>query len=112
MTGDIATYFNYKRRMPKVSAISESIPDVYLDLVNSIKQEITKTRDELQKQKAICYWKIGRHIARHLLNNKGRSGYNERLYPRLSHDLKIECGRSNRPYHFTEHSQLRARGRN
>ena len=62
---------------------------VYLSLVNSIRQEITKTQNELQKQKAICYWKIGRHIAKHLLNNKGRAGYKERLYPRLSHDLKI-----------------------
>ena len=60
------------------------------NLLNSIKQEITKTRDELQKQKAICYWNIGRHIAKHLLNNKGKSGYKERLYPRLSHDLKID----------------------
>ena len=71
--------------MPKVSPLSQNDPDVYLNLVNSIKLEITKTRDELQKQKAICYWKIGRHIAKHLLNNQGKSAYNERLYPRLSH---------------------------
>ena len=64
--------------------------EVYLSLVNTIRQEITKTQNELQKQKAICYWKIGRHIAKHLLNNKGKSNYNERLYPRLSHDLKID----------------------
>ena len=75
--------------MKKVSAISTNTPDVYLNLVNSIKQEITKTQDEVQKQKAICYWKIGRHIAHHLLNYDGKSGYNKRLYPRLSHDLKI-----------------------
>ncbi len=73
--------------MLKASAIAQ---DVYLSLVNSIKQEISKTRNELQKQKAICYWKIGRHIAKHLLNNKGKSGYNERLYTRLTHDLKID----------------------
>ncbi len=76
--------------MPKVSPLSQNDPDVYLNLVNTIRQEITKTRDELQKQKAICYWKIGRHIAKHLLNNQGKSAYNERLYPRLSHDLKID----------------------
>ncbi|HDZ02496.1 MAG TPA: DUF1016 family protein [Nitrospirae bacterium] len=87
---DILRHFNYNRKMPKVSAISKNTPDVYRDLVNTIRQEITKTQNELQKQKAVCYWKIGRHIAKHLLNNKGRSGYNERLYPRLSHDLKID----------------------
>ena len=71
--------------MLKVNALS----DIYQNLVNTIRQEITKTQNELQKQKAICYWKIGRHIAKHLLNNKGRAGYNERLYTRLGHDLKI-----------------------
>jgi len=76
--------------MPKVSALSDNAPGAYLDLVNTIRQEITKTRDELQKQKAVCYWKIGRHIAGHLLNNQGKSGYRERLYPRLTHDLKID----------------------
>ena len=75
--------------MTKANALTAKTPDVYQDLVNSIKQEITKTQDEVQRQKAICYWKIGRHIARHLLNNKGKADYNERLYARLSHDLKI-----------------------
>ena len=75
--------------MQKVNPLSLKNSEVYLSLVNSIKQEITKTRDELQRQKAICYWKIGRHIDKHLLNNEGKTGYGERLYPRLSHDLKI-----------------------
>jgi hypothetical protein len=48
--------------MSNMSAISRNDPDVYRNLVNTIKQEITKTRDELQKQKAVCYWKTGRHI--------------------------------------------------
>jgi hypothetical protein len=74
--------------MPKANIQPINAPD-YLDLVDSIKQEITKTQDEVQKQKAICYWKIGRHIAKHLLNNKEKSGYNEQLYARLSLDLKI-----------------------
>jgi len=39
--------------MLKTSALSQDAPDVYLSLVNSINQEITKTQDELQKQKAI-----------------------------------------------------------
>ena len=76
--------------MSIASPLSEPPPDFYLNLLNSIKQEITKTQNEIQKQKAICYWKIGRHIARHLLNNNGKAGYNERLYPRLTHDLKID----------------------
>ena len=76
--------------MSNMSAISRNDPDVYRNLVNTIKQEIRKTRDELQKQKAVCYWKTGRHIARHLLSNQGKSGYKERLYPRLTHDLKID----------------------
>ncbi len=76
--------------MSNMSAISQNDPDVYRNLFNTIKQEITKTRDELQKQKAVCYWKTGRHIARHLLSNQGKSGYKERLYPRLTRDLKID----------------------
>ncbi len=86
----LVRHFNYNRKMSNMSAISRNDPDVYRNLVNTIKQEIRKTRDELQKQKAVCYWKIGRHIARHLLSNQGKSGYKERLYPRLTHDLKID----------------------
>ena len=69
--------------------LPEKAPD-YLNLINSIKQEITKTQNELQKQKAICYWKIGRYIAKHLLNFDGKSSYKARLYPRLSQDLNID----------------------
>jgi hypothetical protein len=75
--------------MPKASALSDNAPVVYRNLVDTIRQEITKTQDKVQKQKAICYWKIGRHIAKHLLNDQGKSGYNKRLYARLGHDLKI-----------------------
>jgi hypothetical protein len=75
--------------MPKSNTILEKAPE-YLDLVNSIKQEITKTQDEVQKQKTICYWEIGRHIAKHLLNNEGKTDYGEHLYSRLTLDLKID----------------------
>ncbi|HDH01451.1 MAG TPA: hypothetical protein ENG80_06555 [Nitrospirae bacterium] len=75
--------------MPKANVQPLKAPD-YQNLVDSIKQEITKTQDELQKQKAICYWKIGRHIAKHFLNYQGKSGYNQRLYARLTLDLKID----------------------
>ncbi len=73
-----------------MTALSNNTPELYQNLVNTIRQEITETRNELQKQKAICYWKIGRHITKHLLNNQGKAGYNERLYPRLTNDLKID----------------------
>lgn len=75
--------------MPKANTLPVNAPD-FLSLVNSIKQEITKTQDELQRQKAICYWKIGEHIAKHLLNNQERAGYKKQLYPRLVNDLKID----------------------
>ncbi len=58
----LVRHFNYKRKMSNMSAISRNDPAVYRNLFNTIKQEITKTRDELQKQKAVCYWKIGTHI--------------------------------------------------
>ena len=73
-----------------MNVVPEAVPDVYLNLVNSIKQEITKTQDELQRQKAVCYWKIGRHISKHLLTNQERAGYKKQLYPRLVNDLKID----------------------
>ena len=90
MTGDITPHFIYKRSMVKTTPLSQTDQNVYLSLVNTIRQEITKTSAELQRQKAICYWKIGRHITKHLLNNKEKSGYGERLYARLGHDLKID----------------------
>jgi hypothetical protein len=70
--------------MPKASALSDNAPVVYRNLVDTIRQEITKTQDKVQKQKAICYWKIGRHIAKHLLNDQGKSGYNKRLLQTVS----------------------------
>ena len=75
--------------MTKANTLSLKAPD-YLNLVNSIKQEITKTQDEIQKQKAICYWKIGRHITKHLLNYDGKTSYGKQLYARLTLDLKID----------------------
>ena len=100
--------------MPKASALSDNAPVFYRNLVDTIRQEITKTQDKVQKQKAICYWKIGRHIAKHLLNDQGKSGYNKRLYARLGHDLKINemSGPCFKLYHFTDHSHFRTRVRN
>ncbi len=76
--------------MPNTSASSEIETLSYQNLVATIKQEITQTQLTIQQERAIGYWKIGEHIQKHTLKNKLKSGYGEKLYLKLSHDLKID----------------------
>jgi len=62
----------------------------YTNLLNSIKVEIEVGRKAIERQRAITYWKIGRHVARNLLQNKSRAGYGKELIARLSKDTRIQ----------------------
>ena len=70
---------------------SLSVPAVDA-LVKKIQDEILegKQRMELavENEKAITYWKIGRHINEHLLK-QDRAGYGDELFKRLSEKLAI-----------------------
>ena len=73
-----------------MNRLPENDPAAYQELLNEVKQEISKTRNKLKKQKEGCYWQIGRQIEKHLQNHQGESGYSKRLYSRMTHDLKVD----------------------
>ncbi|MFC1594233.1 DUF1016 N-terminal domain-containing protein [Candidatus Omnitrophota bacterium] len=65
----------------------------YVKLLHLIRKEVLtgrlKAEKVIEKQKVAAYWKIGQHIAKHLLQNKDRAGYGDRLFERLAEDLQI-----------------------
>jgi predicted nuclease of restriction endonuclease-like (RecB) superfamily len=67
--------------------------DEYSMLVKHIKQEIAsgveRAKEAYNREKVITYWRIGRAISKHLLENKTRADYGRQLYARLSQDLDI-----------------------
>jgi len=76
--------------MKKIKNIS--IPAIN-ELVKKIQDEILegKQRAEIavENEKTITYWKIGKHINRHLLENTDRAGYGDELFKRLGEKLGI-----------------------
>ncbi len=52
-------------------------------LIDTIKREI-------EQSKLVAYWKTGQHIKKHLLKNKKRANYGDRLFPLLSAHLSID----------------------
>jgi len=67
--------------------------DEYSMLLKHIKQEIaeglSRAKEAYNREKVITYWKIGKAISKHLLENKTRADYGRQLYARLSQDLGI-----------------------
>jgi endonuclease YncB( thermonuclease family) len=51
---------------------------------------IETIRQEIEQGKVVTYWKVGKHIKKHLLKNKDRANYGATLFPLLSENLKID----------------------
>ncbi len=76
--------------MSKTSAIPKILQSAYPSLLKSIQFEIKEGQKEIQRVRAITYWKIGAKISKHLLKSKDRASYGSKLFARLSHDLGID----------------------
>ncbi len=63
---------------------------------------IDTIRNEIELGKRATYWKVGRHIKRHLLRNKKRADYGKELYPLLSENLRIDMSTLYRSVKFYE----------
>ncbi len=64
-------------------------PHTYLELLKAIRAEIANAQKTIEHIQAVAYWKIGRHITKHLLQNKERAGYGKQLFKKLAQDLSI-----------------------
>ena len=65
----------------------------YKTLVKTLKQEILDTGERLKQaietEKVGVYWRMGKHIQTHLLENKEKADYGEKLIVRLASDINI-----------------------
>lgn len=74
----------------------------YQELLSLIRQEIATGHQSINDARAQTYWKIGRHIARHLLLNKQRAAYGEKLFSRLAVNLQVDRTTLHRAVKFYE----------
>jgi endonuclease YncB( thermonuclease family) len=63
---------------------------------------IETIRQEIEQGKLVTYWKVGKHIKKHLLKNKERANYGVALFPLLSKHLKIDATTLHRSVTFFE----------
>ncbi|MCK5215927.1 MAG: thermonuclease family protein [Candidatus Omnitrophica bacterium] len=65
--------------------------NAYRSLLKKVAREITTGKLVIEYLQALTYWKVGRHIATHLLNHNHRAGYGEQLYKKLAEDTEIHA---------------------
>ena len=73
----------------------------YAQLVKVIKAEIAAGRAIIQKTQAETYWKVGKYISNFLLHGEDRAQYGEKVYEKLSQDLKIGAKTLERAVRFS-----------
>ncbi|MBL7198394.1 MAG: thermonuclease family protein [Candidatus Omnitrophica bacterium] len=61
--------------------------DGYKTLVSKIRTELDGLEFLIKQQTVLRYWRVGKYISEHLLENKERASYGDRLYERLSRDV-------------------------
>ena len=61
--------------------------DGYKTLVNKIRQELDGLELLIKRETVLRYWRVGRYISQHLLENKNRAGYGEHLIEDLAEDV-------------------------
>ena len=62
-------------------------PNTYKTLVNKISKELSDLEFFIKRRTAETYWKIGKFIHDHLLENKERADYGSRLFELLAEDV-------------------------
>ena len=59
----------------------------YKVLVSKIRQELEGLELLIKRETVLRYWRVGRYISEHLLENKNRAGYGEHLIEDLAEDV-------------------------
>ncbi|MBL7131232.1 MAG: thermonuclease family protein [Candidatus Omnitrophica bacterium] len=62
--------------------------DGYKILVSKIREELGGLELLIKRETVLRYWRVGKYISQHLLENKERAGYGDHLYERLSLDTE------------------------
>ncbi len=62
----------------------------YGDLKRRVQDVLLRGQARIEQEKVRTYWETGKLIQRHLLANKDRAGYGEKVIPKLSQDLEID----------------------
>jgi len=65
----------------------------YSNLVSVLKtviqEGLVRAQNAYEKERVLTYWRIGKAISKHLLDQDNRARYGEGLYGRLSEDLDV-----------------------
>ena len=80
----------------------------YNSLLKAVRKEIEEGQRIIERQQAITYWNVGRYIDQYVLHNKGRAGYGEKVYQKLSKDLSISVNTLERTVRFSQEFSISA----
>lgn len=61
----------------------------YPELLKRVRETLILGQRNIEREKVRTYWETGRHIHRHMLQNKGRAEYGKEVVIRLARDLDI-----------------------
>lgn len=84
-----------KRSTSKLPAVNG-----YAVLVKNILDELEEMENFIKRRTAISYWRVGRFIDKHLLQNKERADYGQTLYERLAKDVERDVSTLQRTVQF------------
>ena len=82
--------------MPKLMKIRN-----YEALLRIVRKEIAHGQEVIERQQAITYWNVGRYIDAFILQGKGRAGYGQEIYQKLSRDMGIHTDTLERAVRFS-----------
>ena len=83
----------------------------YNALVMKVRQELDGLELLIKRETVLRYWKVGKYISEHILENKKRADYGERLYEQLSRDTERDKATLWRVTQFYRIFPILARGR-
>lgn len=75
-------------------------PSTYRTLVSNISKELTELDAFIRRRTAEGYWRIGKYIHDHLLDEKARAAYGESIYPLLARDVDRDASTLQRIVQF------------
>jgi len=78
--------------MKKIEVLSNSYIKLLTDLKSLLIEGLLKAQNAIDKQKVETYWKSGKLISEHILENKERADYGKNLYIKLAQELNSHRG--------------------
>jgi len=82
----------------------------YTVLVKNIQKELGELDFFIKRRTAESYWKVGKFIHEHLLENKDRADYGNQLFKRLANDVDRDASTLSKTVRFYRAYPILARG--